>query len=130
MEFIESENLFYEKPIHIKINKTYKAKTLCDFKSNKLIDNKKDYLEYLKSDKWAWYRSKILKRDGGKCTECDNAENLNVHHLTYRNLGHEQMKDLVTLCRDCHKKAHLCDLDKNAKASLIKELNDKYIIKK
>ena len=81
------------------------------------------------SKKWAWCRSKVLKRDDYKRTECGSTDNLNVHHLTYRNVGNGQLKDLITLCRSCHKKAHLYDLDKNTKDDLIKQLEDKYIRK-
>jgi len=106
--------------------KTYKPSTVCDYKSDREI-KPSEYSEYLSTSKWAWYRSKILKRDNHKCTECNSSENLNVHHLTYRNLGCEQMKDLITLCRKCHKEAHFYDLNKKAKSNLIQSLEDKYI---
>ncbi|MFR0799950.1 MAG: HNH endonuclease [Suilimivivens sp.] len=32
---------------------------------------------------------------------------IQVHHITYRNLGHENvLTDLCTLCGSCHKKIH------------------------
>lgn len=106
--------------------KTYKAKTVCGYKTNRTVDPK-NYKKYLLSSKWQWYRKKILKRDGYKCTECESEENLNIHHLTYRNLGSEQMEDLITLCAKCHKDAHFYDLNKDAKNQLFEELNNKYI---
>jgi len=110
------------------MKKTYKPSTICDFRSNRGVEPK-DYKEYLLSKKWSWYRIKILKRDNFQCSECESKENLNVHHLTYRNLGNEQMKDLITLCNKCHKKAHFYDLNKSAKADLFESLKDKYIKK-
>lgn len=31
---------------------------------------------------------------------------LNLHHLHYRNIGHEKLEDLQALCRHCHLKVH------------------------
>ena len=51
-------------------------------------------------------RQKVFRRDGFKCVICGKAKNLNVHHITYENLGAEKVSDLVTLCRDCHEDIH------------------------
>ena len=46
------------------------------------------YQEYIKSPEW-------------------HCRTMQVHHVTYRNLGHEDvMKDLCTVCGSCHKKLH------------------------
>ncbi len=63
---------------------------------------KKVYQEYLRSDRWNETRNKILEMDNFKCVNCDSSDNLQVHHLTYKNIGHEQDKDLITLCKKCH----------------------------
>jgi len=65
-----------------------------------------EYYEYLKSAKWAVIRDRILKRDGYKCTRCDNKAFLQVHHLTYDNIFEEKDEDLITLCKKCHRKEH------------------------
>lgn len=68
------------------------------------------YADYLKSDAWKERRRRILARDGFKCVLCGSGINLNVHHLTYINKGHEEDDDLVTLCQKCHEKVHKEDI--------------------
>ena len=65
-----------------------------------------EYDQHLKSAKWNVTRSEIIIRDGGMCTQCGATTRLDVHHITYRNLGHEPLTDLVTLCRSCHDGRH------------------------
>lgn len=67
---------------------------------------KAEYQEYLNSDHWKQIRLKALERAGNKCQLCSSKENLNVHHNTYKNRGHEDLNDLVVLCRKCHAKFH------------------------
>lgn len=66
------------------------------------------YLHYLRTETWKAKRMEVLERDGHKCTgtECRETKRLHIHHLTYKNLGNEPLEDLITLCRNCHKKAH------------------------
>lgn len=74
------------------------------------------YLEYLSSTTWAKLRDQALKRDGYHCSICNSPYNLEVHHLKYPDvLGTEPISDLMTLCRDCHKK--LEDYKKSHKAN-------------
>lgn len=68
-----------------------------------------DYYAYLKTQAWEDMRQKIFRRDGFKCVICHEAKNLNVHHITYENLGAEKESDLVTLCQACHEKVHSGD---------------------
>lgn len=68
------------------------------------------YTAYLKTEKWQKKRFERNKLDGFRCQMCGTAKNLNVHHLTYENLGRESIYDLVTLCESCHKKVHEKDL--------------------
>lgn len=66
-----------------------------------------EYKEYLKTDIWDKKRKARLKIDGHCCQMCGSRYCLEVHHLTYRNKGHENIwKDLVTLCAGCHEKVH------------------------
>lgn len=70
------------------------------------------YAAYMKSPEWKKNRYPALVRDGFKCAMCGTAKNLVVHHITYERLGHEDMDDLITLCKDCHAKVHENDLAK------------------
>jgi len=62
--------------------------------------------KYLKSPHWYAVRAQKIKEAGGKCESCKKSGQLDVHHLSYKNLGHERMNDLQALCRKCHKKRH------------------------
>lgn len=65
----------------------------------------KDYLD----DRWKALRIKALDRDGWCCTACKRVDNLNVHHVRYVPKGKiwdSPVKDLVTLCEECHKLVH------------------------
>lgn len=65
-----------------------------------------DYYEYLKTEAWQAQRLRVFRRDGFKCVCCGAAKNLDVHHITYKRLGAEELEDLATLCRTCHEKVH------------------------
>lgn len=63
------------------------------------------YIEYLKSPEWQRKRTERLKMDGFKCAKCGFPKALQVHHLNYDNIYHEDVaNDLITLCKRCHKK--------------------------
>lgn len=64
------------------------------------------YQTYLKSEKWRNMRGKILRVRGFKCELCGSKRNLQLHHLTYENLGNEQDGDVIILCKQCHSRAH------------------------
>lgn len=68
------------------------------------------YSEYIKTPHWKALRAKAIFRDSGQCTVCGSRSKLEVHHLNYRNLGHESMEDLTTLCGRCHAAAHTTSL--------------------
>ena len=63
-----------------------------------------NYEEYIHSTAWREKADARLDIDGHKCQVC-GAEATEVHHLTYERLGHEDMGDLVSLCRKCHQRA-------------------------
>ena len=69
-----------------------------------------NYYDYMKSDEWKAKRLECLKRDNFQCQKCGTAKNLVIHHWTYDRLGNEDLGDIVTLCKDCHKKIHENDL--------------------
>lgn len=62
-----------------------------------------DYGAYLNSPEWRKRRNDALRRDGFRCQRCSATRRLQVHHLTYVRVGHEDPDDLVTLCARCHK---------------------------
>lgn len=68
--------------------------------------NKKWYRNYLQSEYWLQKRREALNFYGNKCCDCGTTKNLNVHHVTYKNLGDEAMADLEILCGSCHQKEH------------------------
>lgn len=67
-----------------------------------------EYNRFLQSDYWKQVREWILQRDNYTCQSCGATTYLQVHHLTYEHHGEEHLhpEDLITLCRDCHKRAH------------------------
>jgi len=65
-----------------------------------------DYSAYLLSDHWKAKRQEAFKYHGPACHECGATESLVVHHMTYRRLGREKMKDLRILCGPCHRLYH------------------------
>lgn len=69
-------------------------------------ERRRMYEGYLESDEWAARRAFVLKRDRYLCQGCLECEATEVHHLTYERLFDELLCDLVSLCRDCHRKCH------------------------
>jgi len=65
-----------------------------------------DYRGYLGSDKWTEIRRVKLKSQR-KCEKCGSRISLQIHHITYKNLGCETNKDLQVLCELCHKEFHI-----------------------
>ena len=81
---------------------------------NYFIKPKQTYDDLLRTEEWKEKRNHILMRDGCQCQWCGSTTNLNVHHKYYLQYpNHRKVKPwnypddaLITLCRDCHKKAH------------------------
>lgn len=66
----------------------------------------RNYKEYLKTDHWKITRAAALRRAGYKCEICGSSKELNVHHLTYKNIGNERPEELKVLCYYHHKMIH------------------------
>ena len=68
------------------------------------------YRRYLKCEHWQMLRLEVLKRSGGACEICGfkpyQRGNLQVHHLTYSNVGNEKLDDLIVVCPRCHMELH------------------------
>lgn len=71
-----------------------------------------DYNEYLKSDEWRRKAQARAQIDRYMCCMCGcrgtQLNPLQAHHVSYRNIYHEDIsKDILTLCRNCHKAVHI-----------------------
>lgn len=65
-----------------------------------------DYECYLQSEDFDKIRQAVFERDGHKCVVCGSQERIVPHHLTYRNIYNEPVRDLITLCTRCHSIYH------------------------
>ena len=73
--------------------------------------NKEDYKEYLCSEDWQERRKLLMEETDWTCCEC-GAKATQLHHLSYENLGEEELDiDVVALCSHCHKEIHHKDED-------------------
>lgn len=63
------------------------------------------YREHLNSPFWQNIRSQVVTRYNGRCCRCGDV-GTDVHHLTYENVGNENLEDLILLCRKCHQSEH------------------------
>jgi len=61
------------------------------------------YEAYLVSDHWKEFSAKVRAK---QCFCCNSRKGLQIHHITYVNLGHELPEDVVTVCRQCHLEIH------------------------
>lgn len=64
------------------------------------------YGKYIQSAAWASKREEALDYFGRFCMVCGTADQLHVHHKSYKNLGREDVHDLEVLCRGCHGNRH------------------------
>lgn len=65
------------------------------------------YEQYLRTVHWRAFRAWILKERGRCCERCEERYGeIDVHHVTYDNLGREKPEDVIVLCRECHDKEH------------------------
>jgi 5-methylcytosine-specific restriction endonuclease McrA len=71
------------------------------------INDKRNYYRevYLKSQHWFSLRKKKLKQNP-VCERCGSKKRVEPNHIQYRNLYDVNLKDLITLCRRCHRKEH------------------------
>lgn len=82
-----------------------------------------EYYKYLNSKLWKVKRAQRLQRDGYRCAICGTGKNLQVHHITYDDLGSESIENLLTLCKRCHEQVHESDLAKKSKAATVRPLS-------
>ena len=65
-----------------------------------------DYKTYMLSPKWIATRNLVRTREGNTCQQCKSKHKIEVHHITYKNFGEEELKDLVCVCKPCHDLIH------------------------
>lgn len=73
------------------------------------------YVEYV-GDKshsphpyWQKVRRARYEADSRKCVLCKmeiDEHSFQTHHMSYERLGHERLRDVITLCNECHEKFH------------------------
>ena len=68
-----------------------------------------EYDKYIKSVRWRNICDLMKKQAKYRYSHCGygghSSAILEVHHLTYESFGHEDMKDLLVLCKPCHELA-------------------------
>jgi 5-methylcytosine-specific restriction endonuclease McrA len=67
------------------------------------------YNIHMRSPRWAELRSLVMERCGGLCEGCRKRKAVQVHHLTYRDMGNEFLWQLVGICLECHNRFHDSD---------------------
>lgn len=65
-----------------------------------------DYNKYIKSKEWRDKRNELFTLKGKECEQCGSTHKINVHHISYDNLGNESLDDLQILCFQCHMSKH------------------------
>src|SRR5882724_3169206 len=65
-----------------------------------------EYQQYLQTDAWRERRERVLKRANYICEGCRINQAVQVHHMTYDDVGGEFLWQLVAICRDCHERYH------------------------
>jgi 5-methylcytosine-specific restriction endonuclease McrA len=70
-----------------------------------MVAHSTTYRRYLASPAWQRKRRAALRKAGQRCQACRAGGALEVHHMHYRTLGHESLRDLRVLCHPCHVRA-------------------------
>lgn len=71
-----------------------------------LKSNSPKAISYRYSGVYNFLRDTRFNYDGNKCTKCGCKNNLQLHHLTYKNYFKELLTDVITLCKLCHEIGH------------------------
>lgn len=69
-----------------------------------------DYNKYIREHpRWKKVRQARFDFDEGRCVVCRadlHGKVYQTHHLNYQRLGHERIRDVVTICDSCHRDFH------------------------
>lgn len=67
------------------------------------------YRAALASEHWRLLRERCRQETRNRCEACGKpyapGRPLELHHLTYERLGHEERDDVILLCLQCHEEA-------------------------
>lgn len=83
---------------------------LTSYRRKVLVDKSLKDL-YYNTPHWRAMSKQRREFDDWRCVLCKSTENLEVHHFHY-DLFEEDIEDLVTLCRNCHRRLHVHAKDK------------------
>ena len=61
---------------------------------------------YLKSNHWKKLKKQLFKERGKKCEKCGSKRKIHCHHIRYGFIYDITIKDLLIVCKQCHKKIH------------------------
>lgn len=116
--FLTKENKPKEKKLTQQEESDFEDYKLEKYKNSKqrhgleLVNWRKSKKKYLQSIIWSTKRQERMKIDNYRCQICIyhnqiETSELNIHHLTYKRLGYENVdKDLITLCKTHHTAVH------------------------
>lgn len=71
----------------------------------RVLTTEKHRSAYLHTDHWKDVSARRKDKDG-RCLLCDGVDNLECHHIHYDTLFQENLRDLMTVCRPCHRRIH------------------------
>ena len=75
------------------------------FKINRISKTSKIRKTNPYGENWFSVSRSVKERDGFRCIKCGATENLEVHHIIpVSKGGSNSMRNLITLCHNCHKK--------------------------
>lgn len=64
------------------------------------------YNDYLKSEHWKDLRARYFKSKLPRTCKICESSRVELHHRSYKRLGHERLDDLIPLCRTHHQALH------------------------
>jgi hypothetical protein len=86
------------------------------------IEFESAYVQYINSEEWKKRRIPILERDNNICKFCTVKKAVQVHHLSYDNLGNESDFELIGVCMQCHQLIHEIEIRQKMYDKLQKNL--------
>lgn len=64
------------------------------------------YESYLLSELWQQKKEAAIKWRNNQCELCGSMKFLEVHHTSYEFVGNERLRDLLVVCKFCHRQIH------------------------
>jgi len=72
----------------------------------KVVIKQGEYNKYLRSGSWKKFRQTILDLRGRECQLCQSKHDIQVHHMSYKRVGNEDIRDVLVVCGECHSFIH------------------------